>query len=157
MIQVGRYATRRHRRSSSKFKTETGTVPSLILEEGRGEHVYNTPFLRKIRRGVKNVLPGRADRRGALLLLLLVGHAAFCREKDQLGSLLSFGTIMGFMAMLRPHRFEQLNPASFTIVTWTGRCYPMPRGKRVFSKPYRTCGANTDYLDSSSISRAKPC
>ena len=39
-------------------------VKSLFLEEGCGEHVYNTPFLRKIRRGVKNVLPGRADRRG---------------------------------------------------------------------------------------------
>ena len=92
-------------------------VKSLFLEEGCGEHIYNTPFLRKVRRGARNTLPCRADRRGALLLPLLAEHTEFRQVGDKVQSLLRFGTIMGFMAMLRPHTFAQLTPNSFTIVT----------------------------------------
>ena len=34
--------------------------------------------------------------------------------------------------MLRPHTFAQLRPASFTLVTYAGRCIPMPNSKRSF-------------------------
>ena len=95
------------------------------------------PFLRKMRRGVRNTLPCRADRRGALLLPLLAEHEIFRREGDKIQDLLCFGTIIGFMAMLRPHTFNQLSPASFTIVTWSGRCFPMPRGKIAFKTKLR--------------------
>ena len=92
-------------------------LKSLLLKEGCGESVYNTPFLRKVRRGVRNTLPVRADKRGALLLPLLANREAFLPVGDATLCLLRFGTILGFMAMLRPPTFSQLKHPSFTIVT----------------------------------------
>ena len=108
-------------------------VKSLFLEEGCDESIFKTQFLRKVRRGVRNTLPMKADKRGALLLPLLAEHNAFVREGDDTSCILRFGTIMGFMAMLRPHTFEQLKPSSFTIVTDSGQCIKMPQGKHAFT------------------------
>ena len=47
-------------------------VKSNFKEEGCPESLYDTPFLTKIRRGVKNTLPSKVDKRGALLLPLLL-------------------------------------------------------------------------------------
>ena len=50
-------------------------------------------------------------------------------------ALLRFGTIIGFMAMLRPHAFKQFTPSSITMVMYSGKCVPMPKAKQRF----KTC------------------
>ena len=109
-------------------------VKSSFIEEGCGESIYKTPFLRKIRRGVRNTLPERADKRGALLLPLLTISMRSNRVDSNEYSLLHFATVIGFLGMLRPHTFAQLRPASLTLVTYAGKCIPMPNLKRSFMR-----------------------
>ena len=91
-------------------------------EEGCPEALYTTQFLRQVRRGVKNTLPSKLDKRGALLLPLLTYDTSFQASPTDGRCLLLFATIIGFMGMLRPHTFAQLRPSSITLVTYTGRC-----------------------------------
>ena len=102
-----------------------------------------TPFLRQIRRGVKNTLPSKVDKRGALLLPLQIYYRSFQASAKDGNILLHFSTIIGFIGMLRPHTFAQLRPSSFTLVTFTGRCKKMPDNKRSFRAAIteaRLCG-----------------
>ena len=43
-------------------------VKNAFRENGCTEYEYSTQFLKQIRRGIKNTLPAKADKRGALLL-----------------------------------------------------------------------------------------
>ena len=52
-------------------------VKFRFQEEGCPEEVYNTQFLRQVRRGVKNTLPSKLDKRSALLLPLLIYERSF--------------------------------------------------------------------------------
>ena len=101
-------------------------------EEGCEERVYSTPFVKQIRKGIKNTLPEKADKRGALLLPLLTGKEGLHTEGSWEYSLLRFATIIGFIGMLRPHVFYQIQPSSVTFVTKTGDCCPMPKNKHRF-------------------------
>ena len=107
-------------------------VKYQFKEEGCEEYVYSTPFLKQVRKGIRNTLPGKADRRGALLLPLLTAEGYFNPPDSNELSLLRFATIIGFVGMLRPHTFRQLKPSSFTLVTYTGRCTVMPKGMTSF-------------------------
>ena len=107
-------------------------VKFKFKEEGCPEELYSTQFLRQVRRGVKNTLPSKLDKRGALLLPLLTFERTFQEGATDGNCLLHFSTIIGFMGMLRPHTFAQLRPSSLTVVTYTGRCQRMPDNKRRF-------------------------
>ena len=109
-------------------------VKSKFQGEGCPVEAYQTPFLRKIRRGIKNTLPSKVDKRGALLLPLLIGNRAFQMDDSKEDSLLRFATIIGFIGMLRPHTFAQLVPKSITVVTLGGRCQAMPNNKGQFQR-----------------------
>ena len=98
-------------------------------EQGCPEELYQTHFLKQVRRGVKNTLPSKLDKRGALLLPLLTYARSFKTGGTDADSILHFSTIIGFVGMLRPHTFAQLRPSSFTVVTYTGRCQRMPDNK----------------------------
>ena len=107
-------------------------VKSAFRENGCTEYEYSTQFLKQVRRGIKNTLPAKADKRGALLLPLLTMETSFLQEEEPERCLLQFMTTIGFIAMLRPHVFEQLRPDSFTMVTYTGRLITMPRNQMLF-------------------------
>lgn len=107
-------------------------VKFRFKEEGCSEEMYDTQFLRNIRRGVKNTLPSKLDKRGALLLPLLIYNSDFQRSAMDENCLIRFATIIGFMGMLRPHTFAQLTPSSITLVSFTGRCQRMPDNKKSF-------------------------
>ena len=107
-------------------------VKFMIREEGCPEELYTTPFLRQVRQGVKNTLPSKVDKRGALLLPLRIYDRTFQASATDGNSLLQFSTIIGFLGMLRPHTFAQLRPSSFTLVTFIGQCKRMPDNKRHF-------------------------
>ena len=49
-------------------------------------------------------------------------------------ALARFATIIGFIAMLRPHVFDALRPSSFTLVTYTGQCFRMSNTPSIFRK-----------------------
>ena len=84
-------------------------VKFRFKEEGCSEEMYDTQFLRNIRRGVKNTLPSKLDKRGALLLPLLIYNPDFQRSAMDENCLIRFATIIGFMGMLRPHTFCAVN------------------------------------------------
>ena len=107
-------------------------VKNAFRENGCTEYEYSAQYLKQIRRGVKNTLPAKADKRGALLLPLLTMRTSFLQEDEPERCLLQFMTSIGFIAMLRPHVFEQLRPDSFTLVTYTGRLITMPRNPILF-------------------------
>ena len=98
-------------------------------EEGCPEELYTTLLLKQVRRGVKNTLPSKIDKRGALLLPLLTYDRSFQAGRTDSDGLLHFSTIIGFIGMLRPHTFAQLRPSSINLVTYTGRCKKMPENK----------------------------
>ena len=102
-------------------------------EEGCEEYEYTTPFLKQVRRGVRNTLPEKADKRGALLLpLLTLTRDSFQTRTDDINCLLHFTVVIGFLGMLRPHTFAQLRPSSLSIVTYKGTCINMPGNKEIF-------------------------
>ena len=78
---------------------------------------------------MKNTLPSKIDKRGALLLPLLTYDRSFQAGRTDSDRLLHFSTIIGFIGMLRPHTFAQLRPSSINLVTYTGRCKKMPENK----------------------------
>ena len=102
-------------------------VKYAFREEGCPETLYQTTFLKQIRRGICNTLPGRADKRCAMLLPLLTGDQGFCCVNSDQDALLHFATVIGFIAMLRPHVYALLRPDSFTLVTFKGRWIQMAK------------------------------
>ena len=91
--------------SASTILGYVSHVNYQFKEEGCEECVYSTPFVKQIRKGIKNTLPEKADKRGALLLPLLTEKEGLHMEGSWESSLLRFATIIGFIGMLRPHVF----------------------------------------------------
>ena len=79
-------------------------------------HMYNTPFLRQVRAGLKKILPSPKDRRSAFILPQFMTSRSFNMLDSADLCFLRFFTIIGFVGMLRPHTFPQLCPHSFTLV-----------------------------------------
>ena len=102
-------------------------VKYLFRTEGCPEELWKTPFLRQVRRGLKNTLPSSADGRKPLLLPLIMSRPHFLTVESSEQRLLRFATIFGFIGMLRPHSLESLGPGSFTVVTEHGEQNPMPK------------------------------
>ena len=94
--------------------------------EGCPETAWGTPFLKQVRKGLKNTLPSSPDRRAPLLLPSVMGSPRFTNVNSEEQRLLRFVTIIGFMGILRPHSIEQLSPDSFTMVLQSGDRIPMP-------------------------------
>ena len=73
------------------------------------------------------MLPSTRDCRAAFLLPKYVFTRVFnltgCRRRD----LARFATILGFIGMLRPHTFSQLQPNSFTLVVQGNDVLQPPR------------------------------
>ena len=88
----------------------------MFRKEGCHPSEYRTPFLRQIRRGLRKILPSRRDRRAAFLLPKYVFTDTFTDARSRSQCLLRFATVIGFVGMLRPHTFNQLQPRSFTLV-----------------------------------------
>ena len=91
-------------------------VKYMFRTEGCREEEFMTPFLSQIRKGVRRTLPSTADSRRALLLPNFMTNEEFRNIKSKSDILWRFATILGFVGMLRPHTFDQINPESFTIV-----------------------------------------
>ena len=85
-------------------------------KEGCHPREYQTPFLKQVRKGLRKMLPSRSNVRAALLFPKYVFTRIFARTNQRQQCLLWFATIIGFIGMLRPHTFRQLQPASFTLV-----------------------------------------
>ena len=62
------------------------------------------------------MLPSRRDRRAAFILPRYVYTRAFGLSGSRRQQLARFATILGFVGMLRPHTFSQVQPASFKLV-----------------------------------------
>ena len=89
-------------------------VKFKFKEEWCTEDMYDTQFLRNIRRRVKNTLPLNLDKRRALLLPLLIYNPVFQRGAMDDNCLVRFATIIGFMGILSPHTFAQLHQVIYT-------------------------------------------
>ena len=100
--------------------------------EGCAEGELNTPFLRQIRKGIKNTLPASPDGRQPLLLPLLMYNPTFRITNSVEHRILQFATIMGFIGMMRPHSLEELGPRSFRIVKASGKVKTMPKQPELF-------------------------
>ena len=90
-------------------------------EQGCHPSKYTTPFLKQMRRGIKNTLPFQADKRCAFLLPLYLGVKSFNSPSEDRTHILRLATVMGFIGMLRPHTFGQLRPQSFVFVLKNGK------------------------------------
>ena len=77
---------------------------------------YRTPFLKQIRIGLKKTLPSPLDIRSAFILPKYLCSRAFNLRSTEMLCFQRFGTITGFVGMLRPHTLRQLQPDSFTLV-----------------------------------------
>ena len=73
------------------------------------------------------MLPSRQDLRAAFILPKYVFMGNFSRTNQHYRCRLRFATIMGFVGMLRPHTYRQLQPASFTLVIQDGDGYLPPQ------------------------------
>ena len=96
-------------------------VKYYFPEQGCHPSRYSTPFLKQVRRGVKNTLPFQADKRCAFLLPLYLDVKSFYSPSDDNTHILRLATVMGFIGMLRPHTFGQLKPQSFVFVLKNGK------------------------------------
>ena len=104
------------------------TRPSTILayethvkwsykKEGCHPYVYNTPFLKQVRKGLRKTLPSPKDARSAFTLPKYLTTPVFKYSSTAVSCFLRFATIIGFIGMLRPHTtFAQLVPSSFTLM-----------------------------------------
>ena len=97
-----------------------GHVKYSFREQGCDPLCYQTTFLKQMRRGIKNVFPKQADKRGAFLLPEFLVSPHFSSRRTQSEQLVRFATVLGFIGMLRPHTFTQLSPGSFQFVLRNG-------------------------------------
>ena len=91
-------------------------VKYYFRENGCQVEDYTTAFLKQIRRGLDNTYPRQADKRGCFFLPFYIGVEYFVRENGKSQLLIRLATVLGFIGMLRPHTFEQLQPSSFIFV-----------------------------------------
>ena len=91
-------------------------VKSWFRKEGCHPAEYSTIFLKQVRAGLKKTLPSRRDSRSALILPMYCLTRTFRGTRSREQVLLKFATILGFVGMLRPHTFDQLNQDSFGLV-----------------------------------------
>ena len=120
------------RQASTILNYETH-VKYLFKEEGCSDEAWSTPFLKQVRKGLRNTLPTMSDKRKPLLLPLVAAHSLFATPRTNQGRLLKFATILGFIGMLRPNALTKLNPDSFTFVTARGRSIKMPAQQSSFN------------------------
>ena len=127
-------------KAAGRISCET-QVKSWFKDEGCLMELYTTQLLQQVRRGVKNTLPLRVDKSGALFLTLLTYDRSFQVGTTNGDCLLQFSTIIGFIGMLRPQTFEHLRPSSITLVSYTGRCQTLPDHKHRYraDESYKTC------------------
>ena len=88
----------------------------MFRKEGCSPWEYRTPFLKQVRKGLRKTLPSPRDVRSAFILPKYVCSRPFNLLSTEMSCFLRFGTIVGFIGMLRPHTFRQLQPDSFTLV-----------------------------------------
>ena len=91
-------------------------VKYYFREHGCKPEEYKTAFMGQIRRGVENTFPQQADKRSALFLPFYVGAKAFTTGSGRDHYLVRLATVLGFIGMLRPHTFNQLQPSSLAFV-----------------------------------------
>ena len=91
-------------------------VKSWFRKEGCDPAEYSTIFLKQVRAGLRKTLPSRRDSRSALILPMYCLTQTFRCTRSREQVLLKFATILGFVGMLRPHTFGQLNQDSFGLV-----------------------------------------
>ena len=68
------------------------------------------------------------------LLLNFISTSGFRTTTCKADIILRFGTISGFVSMLSPYTFEQLNRGSFVIVLTNGKWLRMSRPTKVFQR-----------------------
>ena len=93
-----------------------GHVKYFFREHGCDDMEYKTPFLAQIRKGIQNTYPKQANKRTAFLLPHFLKAKDFLAPGSKPGYLVRVATMFGFIGMLRPHTFTQLQPSSFSFV-----------------------------------------
>ena len=93
-----------------------GHVKYFFREHGCDDMEYKTPFLAQLRRGIQNTYPKQANKRTAFLLPHFVKTSDFLEPGSKPANLVRVATVCGFIGMLRPHTFTQLQPSSFSFV-----------------------------------------
>ena len=89
----------------------------MFREDGCDPTEYQTAFLSQIRRGVRNVFPQQPDSRRAFLLPKYLDNASFRDISSRKKLLARFATIIGFIGMLRPHTFSNIQRSSFVLIS----------------------------------------
>ena len=99
--------------------------------------IYDTAFLRQVKKGVEKSFPSGPDKRQPFLLPQNTNQLAFLRP-TKYTILSKVATIPGFIAMLRPHTFSQLSPSSFTFVLQDETCVPGVADAKLFNHQVRS-------------------
>ena len=105
-------------------------------EAGCDPSAYDTVFLRQIKTGVRKSFPSGPDKRHPFLLPQYINRMVFLRPTEST-RLSRLATIMGFVAMLRPHTFTQFNPASVRFVLNNDICVSGVPETKLFNKQAR--------------------
>ena len=63
-----------------------------------------------------------------------MGCDQFLQPRSRDDILFRFATVIGFIGMLRPHTFDQLEPSSFVVVLDDGRCVGLSDSGRDYKK-----------------------
>ena len=92
-------------------------VKYQFREQGCDPDLFESAFLRQLLRGVDKSFPTDKDKRIAFLLPEYIGNPAFMCRSDREHRRLRLATILGFIGMLRPHTFNQIELDSLTIIT----------------------------------------
>ena len=132
--------------SASTILGYEGHVKYLFRSQGCDPSVYNTAFLRQLRRGVENIFPKQEDRRIAFFLPHFLQRRTFRMSAGKKGILEKLATVLGFMGMLRPHTFNQLKPSSFVFVKKDRSVTTPTNSQKSFRKMVHSLPANKDML-----------
>ena len=89
--------------------------------EGCDPEEFSTTFLKQVSTGLRKTLPSRRDSRSALILPMYCLTRTFCNAGSRETVLLRFATVLGFVRMLRPHTFDQVNRNSFSLIVRDAR------------------------------------
>ena len=111
---------------ASTILNYTSHVKYVFREQGCSEQEWKTPFLKQIRRGLRNTLPSQADMRQPLFVPDILARPEFQMVRTPVERILRFAVILGFVGMLRPNALRQLSPRSFTIITARGQRIDLP-------------------------------
>ena len=84
---------------------------------GCDPELFESVFLRQVLRGMDKSFPTDKDRRIAFLLPEYISNPVLQCNDRRATRMLRLATVLGFIGMLRPHTFNQIQLSTCTIIT----------------------------------------